>query len=102
MTYQKHSKIPQVAIEKLESVGFKVDLCLNYYDLEVENDVSPMNFVKMLNHGKRFEFKENHDVVFLVINIKGYAQENEVCVRSVECQWVTQMIVQYRERWKQE
>lgn len=82
----------QVVIEELERAGFQVDVCPNYHDLEVENGVSPMNFVKMLNHGTRKEFIDSHDVVFLVINVKGYAQENWVRVRwscnhSCELPW---------------
>lgn len=77
----KGDPVKQVVIEELERAGFEVDVCPNYHDLEAENGVSPMNFVKMLNHGTRREFIESHDVVFLVINIKGYAQENEVRVR---------------------
>lgn len=84
--------VKQVVIEELERAGFEVDVCPNYHDLEVLNGVSPMNFVKMLGHGTRKEFAENHDIVFLVFNIKGYAQENEVRVRwscnhSCELPW---------------
>ncbi len=84
--------VKQVMIEELERVGFEVDACPSYHDLEVENGVSPMNFIKMLNHGTRASFVENHDWVLVVLNIKGYAQENEVRVRwscnhSCEMPW---------------
>ena len=82
----------QVIVEELQRMGFEVDVCPNYHDLEVENGVSPMNFVKMLNHQSRKEFTDSHDVVFLFINIKGYAQENNVrlrwsCNHSCELPW---------------
>ena len=73
--------VKRVVIEELERAGFEVDVCPNYHDLEVENGVSPMNFVKMLPHVPRTEFTAAHDFVLLVLNIKGYAQENEVRVR---------------------
>ncbi len=78
--------------EELERAGFTVDLCPNYYDLEIKNGVSPMNFVKMLNHDKRSDFVSRYDWVLLVFNVKGYAQENVVRVRwscnhSLEMPW---------------
>ena len=86
-----------VIIEELQRAGFEVDVCPNYHDLEVENGVSPMNFIKMLGHGTRGEFIDNHDVVFLFINIKGYAQENWVRVRwscnhSCELPWYNEEV----------
>lgn len=88
----KGDPVKQTVIEELERAGFEVDVCPNYHDLEVENGVSPMNFVKMIGHEKRETFKANHDVVFVVINIKGYAQENVVrlrwsCNHSCELPW---------------
>lgn len=88
----KGDPVKQVVKEELERAGFTVDVCPSYHELEVENGVSPMNFVRMLTQGKRKDFIENHDVVFLVLNIKGYAQENEVRVRwscnhSIELPW---------------
>ena len=77
----KGDPVKQVIIEELERAGFEVDVCPNYHDLEVENGVSPMNFVKMLGHESRESFNARHDVVFLFINVKGYAQENHVRVR---------------------
>ncbi len=84
--------VKQVVIEELERAGFQVDVCPNYHDLEVENGVSPMNFVKMLGHSSRKNFVDSHDFVLLVINVKGYAQENWVRVRwscnhSCELPW---------------
>ena len=93
----KGDPVKNVVIEELERAGFEVDICPNYHDLEVENGVSPMNFIKMLGHGSRQEFIDSHDVVFLFINIKGYAQENNVRVRwscnhSCELPWYNEEV----------
>ncbi len=77
----KGDPVRDIVVEELERAGFEVDICPNYHDLEVENGVSPMNMVKMMEHGSRKDFVGNHDVVFLFINVKGYAQENDVRVR---------------------
>ncbi len=84
--------VKQVVKEELERAGFDVDVCPSYHDLEVENGVSFRNFLRMLSKGTIKEFREKHDVVFLVLNVKGYAQENEVRVRwscnhSCELPW---------------
>lgn len=93
----KGDPVKNVVIEELERAGFEVDLCPNYHDLEVKNGVSPMNFVKMLGHSSRAEFIANHDFALIVLNIKGYAQENEVRVRwscnhSCELPWYNEEI----------
>ena len=93
----KGDAVKQVVVEELERAGFEVDICPNYHDLEVENGVSPMNFIKMLNHEPRADFIANHDLALVVINVKGYAQENEVRVRwscnhSCELPWYNEEI----------
>lgn len=82
----------KIVIEELERAGFEVHLCPNFYDLEVENGVSPANFLKMLKKRTRQSFRESYDIVFLFINVKGYAQENNVrlrwsCHHSCEMPW---------------
>jgi beta-glucosidase-like glycosyl hydrolase len=84
--------VKQIVVEELERAGFEVDVCPNFHDLEVRNGISPMNFIKMLDQGSRAKFRENHDIAIIVMNIKGYAQENEVRVRwscnhSCELPW---------------
>lgn len=84
--------VKKVVIEELERAGFDVDVCPSYHELEVQNGVSPMNFVRMLNHEPREMFIRQHDVVFLFIYVKGYAQENNVrlrwsCNHSCEMPW---------------
>ena len=71
--------------------------CPNFHALEVENGVSPMNFVKMLGHSSREEFIKTHDWALIVVNVKGYAQENDVRVRwscnhSLELPWYNEEI----------
>lgn len=89
--------VKNVVIEELEKAGFEVDVCPNYHDLEVENGVSPMNFIKMLNHQTRQSFVESHDLALVVINVKGYAQENNVRLRwsvnhSCELPWYNEEV----------
>ena len=62
--------------EELTRVGFEVSQCSSFYDLENENGIHPMNFVRMMQLGPREEFRKKYDVVFVFINIKGYAQRN--------------------------
>lgn len=88
----KGDPVKQIVEEELEHAGFQVDVCPNFFDLEVKNGVSPINMAKMLGHSPRQEFIDSHDIVFLVINVKGYAQENWVRVRwscnhSCEMPW---------------
>ena len=73
--------VKKIVAEELEQAGFDVEIQPSFYDLELENGPSAMNFVKMLSTGTRKEFREKYDVVFLVINVKGYAQENNVRLR---------------------
>ena len=89
--------VKNVVIEELERAGFDVDVCPNYHDLEVENGVTPLNFLKMLNKQSRKEFTDSHDLALLVINVKGYAQENEVRLRwsvnhSCELPWYNEEV----------
>lgn len=75
------SKTKQVIADKLSNAGFVVDSVDSFYDLEIKNGVTPVNFGKMLNKGSMEEFKNKYDYVFLFLNIKGYAQDNNVRVR---------------------
>lgn len=93
----KGDPVKQVVVEELEKAGFEVDVCPNYHDLEVENGVSPMNFVKMVSHQSRASFLQNHDWALVVVNVKGYAQENNVrirwsCNHSLELPWYNEEI----------
>ena len=93
----KGDPVKQVVVEELEKAGFEVDVCPNYHDLEVENGVSPMNFVKMVSHQSRASFLQNHDWALVVVNVKGYAQENNVrlrwsCNHSCELPWYNEEV----------
>ena len=83
--------------EELERVGFQVTQCPSFYDLENNNGVNPMNFVRMMQPGRREDFKKNYDVVFVFINIKGYAQRNVERLawssgHSMEMLWYTEEV----------
>ena len=88
----KGDPVKQVVIEELEAAGFEVNVHPNFHDLEAENGANFMNMVKMMDCGKMEDFRNANDVVFLVLNVKGYAQENEVrlrwsCNHSSELPW---------------
>lgn len=88
----KGDPVKQVVIEELERAGFTVDVAPNFHDLEVEKGPSPENMATMINCGSMKDFASKYDVVFLVINVKGYAQENCVrlrwsCNHSSELPW---------------
>ncbi|SFQ06178.1 beta-N-acetylhexosaminidase [Butyrivibrio proteoclasticus] len=93
----KKDPVKQMIIDELTEAGFEVDVCPNYFELELDNGITPMNFIKMLNHEKREKFISQHDLALIVINVKGYAQENNVRVRwsinhSCELPWYNEEI----------
>jgi len=84
-------KTKQVFIEELERVGFEVDDHKDYYEYECEKQ-DPINRLKIIETPPVEEFKKKYDVVFMVVNMKGYAQENNVrvrwsCSHSSELPW---------------
>lgn len=84
--------VKNVVIEELERAGFDVDVAPNFHDLEVEKGPNFMNMMTMMECGKMEDFRNKYDVVFLVVYVKGYAQENEVrlrwsCNHSSELPW---------------
>lgn len=87
----------KVITEELERVGFAVTQQPNFWEMELENGVNPMNFVKMMGHDSRKSFKEKYDIVFVFINIKGYAQKNVERLswssgHSTEMPWYTEEV----------
>ena len=64
-------------VKELEAAGFNVTAPKDYYELEMEQQ-SPFNKFKVMGHENREEFKKNTDVVLFVVNMKGYAQTNNV------------------------
>ena len=87
----------EVITEELERAGFTVSQCPSFYDLELQNGVHPMNFVRMMQPGRREDFKKKYDVVFVFIYIKGYAQRNVERLswssgHSMEMLWYTEEV----------
>ena len=67
--------------EELERLGFEVDLHKNFYEIEKENP-GGFNLWSILEETEKMEeFKEKYDLVLLVINMVGYAQENNVRIK---------------------
>lgn len=89
--------VKQVLIEELERAGFEVTACPNFHEMEVQNGVSFWNSIKMMDHSPRRDFIQKYDFALVVINVKGYAQENWVRVRwscnhSMELPWYNEEI----------
>ena len=89
--------IRELITEELERAGFTVTQCPSFYDLEIENGVNPMNFVRMMQPGRREDFRKKYDIVFVFINIKGYAQRNVERLswssgHSMEMPWYTEEV----------
>lgn len=88
----KGDPVKELVVQELENAGFAVDVAPNFHDLEVEKGPNPANMMVMMDCGKMEQFRADYDVVFLVINVKGYAQENNVrlrwsCNHSSELPW---------------
>ncbi|SEA94986.1 beta-N-acetylhexosaminidase [Pseudobutyrivibrio sp. ACV-2] len=64
-------------IEELTQAGFNVTSPKDIYEYEAEQP-SKFNKFKVMAHINREEFKANTDLVLFVINMKGYAKENNV------------------------
>ena len=82
---------------ELERVGFTVTHCPSFYDRENAEGVNPMNFVRMMMMDRREDFKKKYDVVFVFINVKGYAQKNVERMswssgHSMELPWYTEEV----------
>ena len=67
--------------EELERVGFEVTIADTFYDLEARYGVREENELLMTEVGSRKSFTEQFDAAFVWINVKGYAQENNVRIR---------------------
>lgn len=87
----KTDKAKANLIKELEAAGFEVDAPKDYYELEMENP-SPFNKFRMMEHRSMEEVKKQYDLCLLVLNMKGYAQTNNVRVvysvgHSYEIPW---------------
>lgn len=65
----------KLLIEELEQAGFHVTAPKDYYEFEMEG-ASRFNKFKMMEHSNREAFKKNTDLVLFIIDMKGYAKEN--------------------------
>lgn len=89
-SHYKPDGVAQRVKEELERLGYEVDLAPNFYELEQTDPAGA--HVRMILKGRMDAFRAKYDVVFLVVNMKGYAQENNVrvsysCGHSNEMPW---------------
>lgn len=63
---------------ELEAMGYDVHMHDSYYDLVLEKGITKDVFFQSVLIGKVEEFKKKYDAVFVFINMKGYAQANNV------------------------
>lgn len=83
----------QRLIGELEQAGFEVTAPKDFYELEMAGH-SPANRSQMMQKFAREAFKARYDLVIMAINIKGYAQQNNMRVaysigHSHEIPWTT-------------
>ena len=81
----------------MEKAGYDVHMHESYYDLILKEGISLETELKSVVIGKVEEFKKKYDAVFVFINMKGYAQENNVRLswsigHSVEIPWYMQEV----------
>lgn len=86
----------KIVIEELERAGFEVDANESYYELEMK-EPSRFNRYKVMDMPRAEEFKARYDIVFVFVNMKGYAQENNVRLKysaahSNELPWWTKEV----------
>ncbi|MEA5051175.1 MAG: glycoside hydrolase family 3 N-terminal domain-containing protein [Oscillospiraceae bacterium] len=72
--------VKKIVIEELERVGFAVTAHRDYYEMEAEH-ADPMNRMRIIEAEPVEEFKKKYDLVLMVVNMKGYAQENNVRIK---------------------
>ena len=86
----------KIVVEELERAGFEVDVNESYYELEME-EMSGFNRYKVMDMPGAEAFKKKYDIVFVFVNMKGYAQENNVRLKysaahSNELPWWVQEV----------
>lgn len=64
----------------MERTGFIVHAHTDYYEMEAAH-ADPLNRMRIIETGPVEQFKDQYDLVLMVINMKGYAQENNVRVK---------------------
>ena len=93
----KPDPVKEVVREELEHAGYQVHMHDSYYDLVLKEGISLETELRSVIIGKVEEFKKKYDAVFVFINMKGYAQENNVRLswsigHSVEIPWYMQEV----------
>ena len=73
-------KTKNIVVEELERVGFEVSTHTDYYEMECEKPDKANRF-RIIQTESVEEFRRKYDVVFMFVNMKGYAQESNVRVR---------------------
>ncbi len=73
----KPDPIRSIIKEEFEKAGFQADLHDSYYDLEMAESKEE-NKAIAIDCGNVEEFKATYDAAFVFVNMKGYAQENNV------------------------
>lgn len=89
-------KAKQIFAEELRQAGFDVTVSEDYYELEMKQQ-TVLNRRKMMAHESIEAFKKRYDLVFVVYNMKGYAQTNNVRIsysvgHSFEIPWFVQEV----------
>lgn len=84
--------IKEVVREEMEKCGYQVHVHDSYYDRVLHDGFTKEAELSSVVIGKVEEFKKKYDAVFVFINMKGYAQENNVRLswsigHSVEIPW---------------
>ena len=72
----------------------------SYYDLVLDDGITKETELRSVIIGKVEEFKKKYDVVFVFINMKGYAQANNVRLEwsighSTEIPWYVKNFLPY-------
>ena len=93
----KGDPVKQVVVEELEKAGFEVDVCPNYHDPGGRKRCFTHELRQNGQPSKPRSFLQNHDWALVVVNVKGYAQENNVrlrwsCNHSCELPWYNEEV----------
>ncbi len=88
----KPDPVRDIVRKEMMEFGYQVDIHDSYYDLVLGEGINEEVQLKSVIIGKVEEFKKKYDAVFVFINMKGYAQENNVRLgwsigHSVEIPW---------------
>lgn len=74
----QHDPVKQLVKEEMERFGYETTMHESYYDLVLDDGITKETELRSVIIGKVEEFKKKYDVVFVFINMKGYAQANNV------------------------